>query len=69
MNVEALRLAIEDMDEGRVVEIRWEYVDKGFGNAQSLWLIRPDGSDRQIRWSWGQQELARLCLRPSGCMT
>ena len=32
------------LDDGRVVYMRWEYVDKGFGNAQSLWLIRPDGS-------------------------
>ena len=32
------------LSDGRVVYMRWEYVDKGFGNAQSLWLIRPDGS-------------------------
>jgi len=32
------------LDDGRVIYMRWEYVDKGFGNAQSLWLIRPDGS-------------------------
>jgi len=32
------------MDDGRVVYMRWEYVDKGFGNAQSLWALRPDGS-------------------------
>jgi len=32
------------LDDGRVVYTRWEYVDKGFGNAQSLWLVRPDGS-------------------------
>jgi len=31
------------LDDGRVVYMRWEYVDKGFGNAQSLWSIRPDG--------------------------
>jgi hypothetical protein len=30
--------------DGRVVYMRWEYVDKGFGNVQSLWSVRPDGS-------------------------
>jgi len=32
------------MDDGRVVYMRWEYVDKGFGNVQSLWSMRPDGT-------------------------
>ena len=32
------------LDDGRVIYMRWEYIDKGFGNAQSLWLVRPDGS-------------------------
>jgi len=32
------------LHDGRVIYMRWEYVDKGFGNAQSLWLVRPDGS-------------------------
>ncbi len=32
------------LDDGRVVYMRWEYIDKGFGNAQSLWSIHPDGS-------------------------
>jgi hypothetical protein len=32
------------MDDGMVAYTRWEYVDKGFGNAQSLWMVRPDGS-------------------------
>ncbi len=32
------------MDDGRVIYMRWEYVDKGFGNVQSLWSMRPDGS-------------------------
>ena len=25
------------MDDGRLLYTRWEYVDKGFGNVQSLW--------------------------------
>jgi len=32
------------LDDGRIVYTRWEYIDKGFGNAQSLWSVRPDGS-------------------------
>ena len=32
------------MNDGRVIYMRWEYVDKGFGNVQSLWAMRPDGS-------------------------
>jgi len=32
------------MDDGRVVYMRWEYLDKGFGNVQSLWGMPPDGS-------------------------
>ncbi len=32
------------MDDGRVIYTRWEYVDKGFGNVQSLWSMNPDGS-------------------------
>jgi hypothetical protein len=32
------------LDDGRVVYTRWEYVDKGLGNGQSLWAMRPDGS-------------------------
>ena len=30
--------------DGRVAYTRWEYVDKGLGNGQSLWAVRPDGS-------------------------
>jgi len=32
------------LDDGRVVYTRWEYIDKGLGNGQSLWTVRPDGS-------------------------
>ena len=32
------------MDDGRVIYTRWEYVDKGLGNGQGLWVVRPDGS-------------------------
>jgi len=30
--------------DGRVVYTRWEYVDKGLGNGEGLWAIRPDGT-------------------------
>jgi hypothetical protein len=32
------------MDDGRVLYTRWEYVDKGAGDVQSLWAMHPDGS-------------------------
>jgi hypothetical protein len=32
------------MNDGRVIYTRWEYVDKGLANGQSLWSVRPDGS-------------------------
>ncbi|MCX6873217.1 MAG: hypothetical protein NTW21_05330 [Verrucomicrobia bacterium] len=32
------------MDDGRVLYTRWEYVDKGLGNGEGLWSVRPDGS-------------------------
>jgi len=32
------------LDDGRIIFTRWEYVDKGLGNGQSLWSVRPDGS-------------------------
>jgi len=30
--------------DGRVIYTRWEYVDKGCGDVQSLWTVNPDGS-------------------------
>ncbi len=32
------------MRDGRILYTRWEYVDKGVGDVQSLWCVRPDGS-------------------------
>jgi len=32
------------LPDGRVIYRRWEYMDKGLGNAQSLWVMRPDGT-------------------------
>jgi len=32
------------LEDGRVVYTRWEYVDKGLGNGQGVWAVRPDGS-------------------------
>jgi len=32
------------LDDGRIIYTRWEYVDKGLGNGQGLWSIRPDGT-------------------------
>lgn len=32
------------MDDGRLIYTRWEYADKGLGNAETIWAMRPDGS-------------------------
>ena len=32
------------MNDGRVIYTRWEYMDKGCGDVQSLWSMAPDGS-------------------------
>jgi len=32
------------LHDGRVLYTRWEYVDKGAGDVQSLWAVRPDGT-------------------------
>ncbi|MGD0092610.1 MAG: discoidin domain-containing protein [Planctomycetota bacterium] len=32
------------MNDGRVLYTRWEYVDKGSGDVQSLWCMHPDGT-------------------------
>lgn len=32
------------MNDGRIIYTRWEYVDKGLGNGEGLWSVRPDGS-------------------------
>lgn len=32
------------MHDGRILYTRWEYVDKGAGDVQSLWSMHPDGS-------------------------
>jgi hypothetical protein len=32
------------MNDGRVIYTRWEYVDKGLGNAETIWAMHPDGT-------------------------
>ncbi|MDP6045949.1 MAG: hypothetical protein QGG25_10100 [Phycisphaerae bacterium] len=32
------------MNDGRVLYTRWEYVDKGLGNVETLWAMHPDGT-------------------------
>ena len=45
------------LDDGRVIYTRWEYVDKGCGDVQSLWAMRPDGTG--IRRAF--DTLGKLC--------
>ena len=36
--------------DGRVLYYRWEYVDRNFGDAQSLWTVNPDGTNHALYW-------------------
>ena len=38
------------MPDGSVLYDRWEYVDRNFGDAQGVWLCRPDGTNHAIFW-------------------
>ncbi len=38
------------MSDGRILYDRWEYVDRNFGDAQSLWTVNPDGSNHALYW-------------------
>ncbi|MBL7220092.1 MAG: hypothetical protein ISS69_08255 [Phycisphaerae bacterium] len=49
------------LDDGRIAYTRWEYVDKGLGNGQSLWAVRPDGSGVDHVYK-------NSVLRPSGML-
>jgi len=49
------------MDDGRIIYTRWEYLDKGLGNGQSLWAVRPDGSGVDHVYK-------NLTMRPSGML-
>ena len=36
------------MDDGRIMYSRWEYVDRNFGDAQSVWTAHPDGNNHAV---------------------
>ena len=38
------------MPDGRILYDRWEYVDRNFGDAQSLWTVNPDGTSHAVYW-------------------
>ena len=38
------------MPDGRILYDRWEYVDRNFGDAQSLWTVNPDGTNHALYW-------------------
>lgn len=38
------------MPDGRILYDRWEYVDRNFGDAQSLWTVNPDGTSHAVFW-------------------
>jgi len=36
------------MRDGRIIWTRWEYIDKGADFSQTLWSIRPDGTEPEL---------------------
>jgi len=36
------------LPDGRILYDRWEYVDRNFGDAQSLWTVNPDGTNHAV---------------------
>lgn len=38
------------MPDGRILYARWEYVDRNFGDAHSLWTVNPDGTNQSLYW-------------------
>jgi hypothetical protein len=36
------------MNDGRILYDRWEYIDRNFGDAQSLWTVNPDGTKHTV---------------------
>ncbi|MBI3922447.1 MAG: hypothetical protein HY318_13580, partial [Armatimonadetes bacterium] len=36
------------MNDGRIIWTRWEYLDKGADFSQTLWSVRPDGTDPEL---------------------
>jgi hypothetical protein len=38
------------MPDGRILYDRWEYVDRNYGDAQSLWTCNPDGTNHALYW-------------------
>ena len=38
------------LPDGRILYARWEYVDRNFGDAHSVWVVNPDGTNQAIYW-------------------
>ena len=38
------------LPDGRILYDRWEYIDRNFGDAQSLWTVNPDGTNHAMYW-------------------
>ncbi len=43
------------LSDGRIIFSRWEYTDKALWRIQSLWTVRPDGT--QLETFWGNQSV------------
>jgi len=38
------------LPDGRILYARWEYVDRNFGDAHSVWTVNPDGTNQALYW-------------------
>ncbi len=38
------------LPDGRICYHRWEYVDRNFGDAHSLWTVTPNGTNQSVYW-------------------
>ena len=58
------------MDDGRLIYMRWEYVDRGAIPTQSLWTLNPDGTNLQVffgnRLDSREDKRSRLPRMPQG---
>jgi hypothetical protein len=51
------------LHDGRIVYIRWDYVDRSAAHHHGLWATRPDGSASSVLWGNYTQRL-NACYQP-----
>jgi hypothetical protein len=51
------------LHDGRIVYIRWDYVDRSAAHHHGLWATRPDGSASTVLWG-NYTERLNACFQP-----